>query len=253
MTRRPFGSIQLVTVEVTVPFIARLWSSPAGMLGVDDAGAPSITLDMSIVRSIVPLVFVSTTAALMPLRDSSRKYLLFVVTWIPPVPRVFAWSNSLDHVSLGWTGLSGRTAKMNPPRPLKRVRGLSPKLLPFTASTRPSAATVIEIVGNVVVVVALISSPVDVFITTLVRSMDRPAFPVASTDLTVTVSTAVSSSLIGTFITLASIVSLAVEWSAYLYVSPLLYVSARVWACAVGRPQAMAKTATRASFFMGRS
>src|SRR5450759_5502028 len=93
--RWPFGSIHVVTSEVVVPLIVMPCIPVCGSGKVDDPDVPDVgraSADVSIVKSTAALLVVSTTAALTPCNDSSRRYLLLLVTWMGPLPRGLAWS-----------------------------------------------------------------------------------------------------------------------------------------------------------------
>src|SRR5205085_9272488 len=83
MRRAPL-SIQDVTSLFVVPFMAMLCSPFEPPVDGNHGLPPRV--DMSNVRSRSPVIFDSTTAALMLLTFSSRRYLLSVATWSLPVP-----------------------------------------------------------------------------------------------------------------------------------------------------------------------
>src|SRR2546423_4819565 len=101
------------------------------------------------VTSIVVVLLVSTTAALTPFSDSSRRYVLLLDTCAAPLPLGLAWSYSFVHVSPGLTGLLGSTAvtKKPPPRPDRACSAVPlGSWLPPRPTNRPSDPTWMSIV-----------------------------------------------------------------------------------------------------------
>src|SRR5260370_28465470 len=94
------------------------------------------------------VLLVSTTAACTPWNFSLRRYLLLAVMRMLPLPSGPGWSYVFDHVSPGFTALSGRTADTIPfPIPTPNDRSAE-MLVPLTLTTRPSAAICTSRVGN---------------------------------------------------------------------------------------------------------